>query len=320
MKIPRRLVDVVRSGFVEGHHYGSVVALNADGTLDWSIGDVESPVYPRSCNKPLQASAMLRLGLELPDELVALASASHSGEPFHIEGVKRILDSAGLDECALGTPADYPLDDEARTALIASGKAAAPVLMNCSGKHAAMVATCVTNGWPIDNYIDPDHPLQVAIAHTFAGLTAEAIASIGVDGCGAPLFSASLTGLARAFHALVTARPGSSERRVADAIATHPTYVSGTRRDEAALLRSIPGAIAKAGAESCYALGLPDGRAVALKVDDGSNRARPVVMAAALRRMGVDHASGVDADALNATGHVPVMGGGRPVGELRPAL
>ena len=318
--IPRRLVDVVRSGFVEGHHLGSVVALTSGGTRDWSIGDVESPIYPRSCNKPLQASAMLRLGLELPDELVALASASHSGEPFHIEGVRRILASAGLDECALRTPVDYPLDDEARTAVIASGQAAAQVMMNCSGKHAAMVATCVVNGWPIDSYLDPDHPLQASIAQTFTELTAEPIASTGVDGCGAPLFATSLTGLARAFHTLVTARPGSSERRVADAIAAHPTYVSGTRRDEAALLSSIPGAIAKAGAESCYALALPDGRAVALKIDDGSNRARPVVMAAALRRMGVHHGSGVDADALNATGYAPVMGGGRPVGELRPTL
>lgn len=310
----------MRSGFVEGHHYGSVVVLGSNGSLDWSIGDVESPIYPRSCNKPLQASAMLRLGLELPAELVALASASHSGEPFHIEGVRRILGSAGLDERALQTPADYPLDDEARTAQISSGHAPAQVTMNCSGKHAAMVATCVVNGWPIDNYLDPDHPLQAAIGRTFAELTAEPIASTGVDGCGAPLFSASLTGLARAFHALVTARPGSSERRVADAIAAHPTYVSGTRRDEAALLRAIPGAIAKAGAESCYALALADGRAVALKIDDGSNRARPVVMAAALRRMGVHHAIGVDADALIATGDVAVMGGGRRVGELRPAL
>jgi L-asparaginase II len=314
------LVDVVRSGFVEGHHYGSVVVLNSDGTLDWSMGDVDHAIYPRSCNKPLQASAMLRLGLELPDELVALASASHSGEPFHIEGVRRILASAGLNEHALRTPADFPLDDEARTALIASGHVAARITMNCSGKHAAMVATCVVNGWPTGNYLDPDHPLQTAIAHTFAQLTAEPISSTGVDGCGAPLFSATLTGLARAFRALVTATPGSSERRVADAITAHPTYVSGTRRDEAALLRSIPGAIAKAGAESCYALALSDGRAVALKIDDGSNRARPVVMAAALRRMGVDHASGVDTEALNATGYVPVMGGGRPVGELRPAL
>lgn len=320
MKVPRRLVDVVRSGFVEGHHYGSVVALTSDGQLDWSIGNVDAPIYPRSCNKPLQASAMLGLGLDLPDELVALASASHSGEPFHVQGVRQILASVGLGEQALGTPADYPLDDRARTALISSGVAAAPITMNCSGKHAAMLATCVVNGWPIESYLEAEHPLQAAIAMTFAELTAEPISSTGVDGCGAPLFSASLTGLARAFHRLVTAPPGSPGRRVARAVAAHPTYVSGTRRDEAALLGSIPGAIAKAGAESVYVLALPDGRAVALKIDDGSNRARPVVMAAALRRMGVDHMSGVDADALHATGYVAVMGGGRVVGELRPTL
>ena len=121
-------------------------------------------MLPRSCNKPLQALGMLEAGLDLDGELLALACASHSGEPFHVEGVRRILAGAGLDEDALQTPPDYPLDDEAREELIRRGERKAPILMNCSGKHAAMLATCVANGWPTATYLDPDHPLQQAIA------------------------------------------------------------------------------------------------------------------------------------------------------------
>jgi L-asparaginase II len=166
-------------------------------------------------------------------------------------------------------------------------------------------------------YLDRTHPVQEAIAETFAELTGKAVQSVGVDGCGAPLFSASLTGLARAFRALARAEGRTAEQRVAEAIRAFPEHVSGTSRDEAALLRAIPRAIAKAGAESCYALALPDGRAVALKIDDGSARARPVVMAAALRRLEVDRVSVVDAEAVSATGVALLLGGGVPVGELR---
>lgn len=320
MTEPEPLVEIVRSGFVEGHHRGSVVAIEADGTVAWSLGDVDSPVYPRSCNKPVQAVGMLRHGLPLDGELLALAGASHSGEPFHIDGVRRILATAGLDESLLQTPPDYPLDDAAKVAFIRAGLEPAPIAMNCSGKHAAMLVTCAVNDWPLDTYLDPDHPLQRALADTFAELVGEPIASVGVDGCGAPLFSASLTGLARGFSALVTAEPGSAERTVAAAFAAHPAFASGSLRDEAALLRAIPGAVGKAGAEACYALALPDGRAVALKIDDGYPRARPVVMAAALRRLGIGGLPGVDLDAVDATGVVPLLGGGRPVGELRPLL
>jgi L-asparaginase II len=311
---PVILVDVVRSGFVEGHHRGSVVAIRADGSVEWSVGDVESPVYPRSCNKPVQAVGMLRAGLALDGRLLALAAASHSGEPFHLDGVREILSAAGLDESALQTPPDYPLDDDAKIAFIRAGEVKSPIAMNCSGKHAAMLATCVANGWPTDSYRDPTHPLQTALAATFAGLTGEAIESTGVDGCGAPLFSTSLTGLARAFSRIVLAAADTPERRVADAIVAHPAYTSGTHRDEAVLLGAIPGAVGKAGAEACYAVALPDGRAIALKIDDGYPRARPVVMAEALRRLGIED------DAVNATGIVTLYGGGEPVGELRPVF
>ena len=319
------VAEIVRNGFVEGHHYGSVVALDAEGSPVWSVGDAEVPVLPRSCNKPIQALGMVRLGLDLPPDLLALACASHSGEPFHIEGVRRILAGAGLGESDLQTPPDYPLDDAARETLIRAGGERSPVLMNCSGKHAAMLATCVRNGWPIDSYRDAGHPLQQAIAATFADLTGEPIAVTAVDGCGAPLFSTSLVGLARAFRrlALGVSRTGTIDAdaaRIADAIRAHPAYVSGTTRDELALLTAIPGAIGKAGAEGCYAVALPDGRSFALKTDDGAARVRPVLMAEALRRAGVLEEAGVDAEAVRRTGVVELLGGGRRVGEIRATL
>ncbi|WP_107773449.1 asparaginase [Nocardioides sediminis] len=316
MSSPVVVAEIVRSGFVEGHHYGSVVALDPEGGVDWSVGVVDEPVLPRSCNKPVQALAMVRAGLDLPPDLLALACASHSGEPFHVEGARRILASAGLTEDALQTPPDYPIDDQARDEVVRGGGARTPILMNCSGKHAAMLATCVLNGWPVETYLAPDHPLQRAIAETFAELTGEPVTTVAVDGCGAPLLSTSLVGLARAFRTLAVATDGP-ERRVADAIREHPAYVSGTRRDELALLTAIPGAIGKAGAESCYAVALPDGRAFALKTDDGAPRVRPVLMAEAMRRSGVLELEGVDADAVRRTGEHLLLGGGEPVGEIR---
>jgi L-asparaginase II len=316
------VAEIVRSGFVEGHHYGSVVALDPDGSVAWSVGDVDRTMLPRSCNKPLQALAMVRLGLDLAPDLLALACASHSGEPFHVDGVRRILAAAGLDESALRTPPDLPLDDAAADEVRRAGGKPSSVLMNCSGKHAAMLATCVLRGWDVDGYLDPDHPLQREIRATYAGMTAEPVQVVAVDGCGAPLLSTTLIGLARAFSLLARGRDGDGRPdpdvlRVADAVRAHPEQVSGSTRDERALLTALPGAVAKAGAESCYALGLADGRAVALKADDGAPRVRPVLMAAALRRWGVDTEDGVDTEAVRRTGEVPVLGAGVVVGEIR---
>lgn len=314
------VAEVVRSGFVEGRHHGSVVALDPSGEVAWAVGDATSPVLPRSCNKPLQAAAMVRAGLALEPELLALASASHSGEPIHVAGVQRILAGAGLTEADLHNPPDLPLDEQERDLWLASGGRATSLHQNCSGKHAAMLATCVAAGWPVSSYLDPGHPLQQHIAGVFAELTGEPVAHVAVDGCGAPLLGCSLTGLARGFRALALADPGTPEGQVAAAIRTHPEFVSGTRRDELALIRSVPGAIAKLGAEGCYVVALPDGRAFALKIDDGAGRARAVVMLAALERAGVLEEAGVDAGAVRRTARHVLTGGGEPVGEVRAVL
>lgn len=308
------VAEVVRSGMVESRHHGSVVALDTTGVVAMAIGETDAPMYPRSANKPAQAAAMLRLGLPLDGELLALAAASHSGEDFHIKGARRILASAGLDESLLRNTPGWPLDGIAMVAYARQGFEPSSIAADCSGKHAAMLVTCTVNGWPTDGYLSPEHPLQVAIHDTLGELAGEPVAHTGVDGCGAPLFAMSLTGLARTFRALALAAPGSPERRVVDAIQLHPQWTSGTTRDEARLIRSLPGLFAKAGAEGVYAAALDDGRAVALKIEDGQKRACPVVMAASLRRLGLDH------PVLDDLARAPVLGGGDRVGEIQPTL
>lgn len=253
---------------------------------------------------------MVRAGLDLPPDLLALAGASHSGEDVHVTQVERILAGAGLDAAALQCPPSYPMDEASHKRMIEEHREPDRVHMNCSGKHSAMLATCVAAGWPIETYLDPAHPLQQVLGDTVAELAGEAVAAIGVDGCGAPIFGISVLGLARAFSAMATGAPGTAENRVAEAFRTNPILTSGSTRDERFLVEGLPGTLAKAGAEGCYAVALPDGRAVALKVGDGAERARSVVMAEALRRLGVE------APVVTAQLRTPVLGGGHDVGEV----
>ena len=184
--------------------------------------------------------------------------------------------------------------------------------MNCSGKHAAMLATCTANGWPTASYLAPDHPLQQAIRRTIEDLAGERAAATGVDGCGAPLFALTLAGLARAFRVLALAAPGMPERRVADAMRAYPEWTSGTYRDERRLMAAVPGLLVKSGAEGVDAFALADGHGVrsgAVKIDDGGQRARTPVTVATLRELGA-----VVPDEL-AT--VLVTGGDAVVGEVR---
>jgi L-asparaginase II len=307
-------VEVERSGFVESRHRGVVCGLDASGTEVVRIGATSTPIFPRSANKPLQALAMARNGLDLDGELLALASASHSGQDFHIAGVEKILAGAGLTADALRCPAHWPLDDASRHELVRAGGAPSRTAMNCSGKHAAMLATCVINDWPIESYRAADHPLQLAIRETAEELAGERVAATGVDGCGAALFALTPRGVARAFRALVLGEPGGHERRIADAMRAHPEWTSGTVRDEFVLMRAVPGLLLKAGAEGVDAFALADGRAGVVKIDDGAKRARTPVTVALLRALGVDGTAELDRLAT-----APLPGGDETVGIIRPA-
>jgi L-asparaginase II len=280
------LVHVLRGGLVESVHEGSIIALAPDGSTLFAAGDPDIAFYPRSTAKPLQAAAMARLGLRPGPAGFAIAASSHSGEPMHLDAAMWVLD--GLDPHLLANPPTLPYDPVERDLWVAAGRGPEQLAQNCSGKHAAMLATCTLNGWPHEGYLDPGHPLQRSIAATVAELTGCAIAHIAVDGCRAPLFAISLRGLARGLAALATAPPHSPEGLVADGIRTFPELVGGTRRDVTALMRAVPGLIAKDGAEGVQVAVLPDGTALALKIGDGADRARRAALVGALRRCGVE--------------------------------
>ncbi|MEV5149641.1 asparaginase [Streptomyces sp. NPDC052727] len=305
------VAHLVRGGVVEGIHYGSVVVLGTDGQVRFQLGDIEAAFYPRSALKPVQAVAMLRAGLPLDGELLSLAAASHSGEERHLAGTRRILELGGLTEDHLRNVPDMPFDPVVRDTWIREGRPPSRLAQNCSGKHAAMLWTAKLNGWSLDDYLAPEHPLQQAVAATVEDLTGQRVARVTVDGCGAPLFSVSLHGLARAVARITSAAPGTPEARVADAMREHAEMASGSGRDVAALMRAVPGLLAKDGFEGVQVAALPDGRAVAVKIADGANRARIPVAAAALARAGVDPAL------LTEFAGEPLLGGGEPVGCVR---
>ena len=307
------VAHLIRGGVVEGIHYGSVVVLGADGKVQLQLGDIEAAFYPRSALKPVQAVAMVRAGLPLDGELLSLTAASHSGEERHLAGTRRILELAGLTEDHLRNVTDMPFDPVVRDEWIRAGRLPSRLAQNCSGKHAAMLYTCKLNGWSLDGYLDPEHPLQQAIAEIVEDLTGQRIAQVTVDGCGAPLFSISLHGLARATARITTAAEGTPEARVANAMREHAEMASGAGRDVAALMRAVPGLLAKDGFEGVEVAALPDGRSVAVKISDGANRARIPVTAAALARTGVDPVL------LTQFAGEPLLGGGEPVGAVRPA-
>lgn len=308
---PPVVVEVTRSGLVESRHHADVVALDADGRVAVAAGRTNEPMYPRSACKPAQAVAMLRLGLPFEGEALALATASHSGEEFHLSGVRRMLDRFGLDESALRNTPAWPHSEAAMLARVRAGDEPSALAAPCSGKHAAMLVTCVVNDWPTGDYVHPGHPLQKMITATIGELAGERIEHVAVDGCGAPAAAMTLSGLAMTFRTIATAEAGSPERHVFEAARAHPTFVSGTTRDEATLTTGVPGLFCKAGAEGVLAAALDDGRAVAVKIADGSRRGRMAVLAEMLRRLGVN------GDVLDELRSAPILGGGHPVGEVR---
>ncbi|MFK3984979.1 asparaginase [Micromonospora sp. NPDC050397] len=306
------LAEVVRSGFVEGLHHGSVVLLGPDATVVSSAGDVRSPIFPRSSSKPMQAIGMLRSGLRLADSAdLALVCGSHHGEDFHVARAEAMLRSGGLTESALRCPPDLPVNEAARADVLRAGGGPTRIRMNCSGKHSGMLLTCLAAGWDIDGYWRPEHPLQQRLRTAIEDFTGERVAATGVDGCGAPVLAVSLTGLAGAFLRLVSGAPGSVERTVADAMRTHPELVSGTGAEDNLLMTGVDGLLSKVGAEGIIVVALPGVGAVAIKIDDGAARARMPVLVAALRRLGVS------APVLDELAEPPLLGGGIPVGAVR---
>lgn len=311
------VAEVVRSGLVESRHHGSVVAVDASGRVLLSGGNPAEVVFPRSASKPMQAMAGLHSGMVdkfgFTDRHIAVIAASHSGEQLHLDLVRDVLSRAEVAESDLGCPRGWPLDETMRRTLAARDIQPSRIFHNCSGKHAGMLAACVAGGHPIAGYTAPVHPLQLQVRAVIEEFGGERVQIVGVDGCGAPVFGASLTSVARAFARLTTAPAGSAAYTVAAAMRAHPEVVGGTGRDVTLLMQAVPGLLAKDGAEGVYAAATSDGIGIAIKIDDGAARARMPVLIAVLQRLGALPESAE----LDALAHPGVFGGGERVGEVR---
>jgi L-asparaginase II len=299
------LLEVLRNEMVESVHGGHLLILDRNGSPILSLGDVKSPIYPRSAVKSIQASAMIRAGLKVSPRELALICASHAGSSAHLDVAQSILSHAGLDESALKNTPDKPLDPIERAAW--GDKAPSSLAANCSGKHAGMVATCKVNGWDLASYKNPSHPLQIAIKNEFEKLSGEAITKVGVDGCGAPLFAISLTGLATGIRNLMLSGD-PVHQEVVSACRTNPVMVSGIGRLPTELMEKVDGLFVKDGAEGVMVISTRSGEVIVWKMSDGSQRGAMTLALASLSQLGVKVA-GIEREL--------VLGGGEVVGEIR---
>ena len=303
------LAVLERSGFDESRHVGAGVVVDASGTVIDSVGDVTASIYPRSTMKPFQALAVRRAGALFSDEELVLTTASHAGTAAHQALALHMLESFDHVEADLGCPPDMPFDRGTARTMDGPRRLA----MNCSGKHAGMLAACRVNGWDEATYLDIEHPLQQRVRAVVEEYTHETVDLVGTDGCGAPVFPLTLTGLARGFAGVV-ARADDDSAALTDAVLAHPWAIDGVGRANTVTIERLQ-VLAKLGAEGVMVMGLPGGAAVAVKVLDGSQRAGTLAALALLERNGLVASDGV-AEVLEATGE-RVLGGGVPVGAVR---
>jgi L-asparaginase II len=313
------LARTVRSGLIESTFEGSAIALDNSGRVLAVVGNPDRPLFYRSAIKPIQATVAQECGASLQPEQLAIASASHGGFPIHVALVRSMLHEVGLDESALLTPPSWPLGNAARDGLVAAGhRHPRPVYHNCSGKHAGWLRACVAAGWPTDSYLSPGHPLQQRVLAAVAAVVAEDPArggesAVGVDGCGAPTPQGSIRELARAF-ARLTAAPRYAE--VSAAVHRFPALVADNHRPDGRLGAWWDGPL-KVGAQGLIGAGR-HGIGLAVKSRSGDREASVIALIALARRLGL--LSDAALDALADVAAPPVLGGGRPVGAIHPAL
>ncbi|NNC43583.1 MAG: asparaginase, partial [Acidimicrobiia bacterium] len=292
---------------VEATHHGAAMALGPRGEVLFSIGDVERPLFYRSAIKPFQATIVLESGVELTDEEVAVAASSHVAEPVHMEIVHSMLARVGLDSSFLRCPPGPALVESSRLRL--QDAKPDPVHHMCSGKHAAMLMACVERGWPVETYLDPDHPGQLAILDLVEEVTGERAGPPGIDGCGYPTLRGSVQGMASAFARLMF---DDRFTRVRVAMTRFPALASGTRRSEVAIARAIDG-VCKTGAAGLLGVGAPGRFGLAVRSFDGSDMAAAVAAAEICFRLGVVAVP----ERLDNLRHRPLMGGGAVAGQWK---
>ena len=262
------LAILERAGLNESFHNGVAVLLDSQGKVIESHGTVRKPIYPRSALKPVQALAMRQAGLNLQDQLLVISMASHQGTDGHTQLVSQVLAEVGLNTSDLQCPRAFPGNPDSR----AKSNEMSRVAMNCSGKHAGFLATCQLNGWDLETYLHPDHPLQVRIQQLVEELAEERVSAVTADGCGAPLFAISTEGLAKAFAAVGRLAP-----EMIQAAKNSPWVIGDKGAPDAVFLEH--GLFAKIGAEGVFVVTTDSHEAVAIKIADGNLRAAPVVAA-----------------------------------------
>ena len=291
------LVEVLRGALVESRHRGAVAVVDAAGKTMLALGDVERPVYPRSAVKALQALPLVETGAAdrygLGPEELALACASHSGEPGHVATATRMLKLAGLDTGALKCGAHWPIHQPSAQALARDGGTAGAVHNNCSGKHAGFLCVACALDADRGHYVEPSHPVQRLVKSTLESLTGTVLSQdvCATDGCSVPTWAMPLLALARGFARFgtgvgLTADRAKAATRLRAACAAHPWHVAGTGRFCTEVMQRLgERAFVKTGAEGVYCAALPkQGIGIAVKCDDGSGRAAEVMLAAMLVR------------------------------------
>jgi len=310
------LVEVARGATVESVHRGSIAIAEAGGAIRFAAGDVESPVYTRSSLKPIQALPLVESGAAeafgLADEDIALACASHSGEPMHTGRVAAWLERIGCSEADLACGPHPPRHEPTSQEMLRRGEKPSRLHNNCSGKHTGFLTVATHLGMSISGYEHLEHPVQQAVLTSLRALSGVAEPGVGVDGCAAANFALPLAAFARALAAMAAGgTPGAA--RIVKAMTAHPELVAGTGRSCTALMRAAAGkAAVKIGAEGVYAGMIPDhGLGIAVKIDDGAGRASEIVIAAVLEKLGLIGGELVRFAVLNTRGDT--------VGERRPA-
>ncbi len=322
------LVEATRGGIVESRHRGAAVVVDAHGGTVLSVGDVEQAVFPRSAVKALLALPLVETGaadrLGLTDAQLALACASHSGQPEHVGAAAAMLARAGRTGDVLECGAHWPYREDAMRAMIAAGQTPTPLHNNCSGKHAGFVCLACDQGHDPAGYVSPEHPTMQMVTRALAEMTGTALdaRNRAVDGCSIPTFAIPLRALALAFARFATGQGLSPDRaaaaaRLRAAVAGHPFMVAGSDRFDTRLMTATgPAVFSKTGAEGVFCVALPTlGLGLALKCDDGAGRASEAATAAILRRLLPD-LSEVLADLARPTLR---NWNGIAVGEVRPA-
>lgn len=292
-------------------HDGAVAVVSEDGAVVASTGDIDQPFFLRSAAKPFQSFVSQTEGASLSPLQLAIAAASHDGEPAHVALVESMLRQVGLDVADLGCPPGWPLSATAAERLREQGhKLPSPLWHSCSGKHAGWLRACQARGWAVDGYLDADHPIQQRCIDLVSELGGFQTWPVGVDGCGAPVLRTTARVMARLFARLATLPELAP---TFNAMHRYPALVSGTGNGDAELAIALDAA-AKRGAAGCLGVAIRGRLGIAVKSWDGSQEIAQVAMIATLDAIGELHSHA--GARLEPLAHPVVMGGGESVGEV----